>query len=148
MSFVLTPEQIARVCYEADRAYCMATGDHSLVPWDGAPAWQREGALAGVLKILEDPELTPEQTHEAWLAHKKEKGWRHGKAKVPEQLEHPRMVPYVELSLEQQAKVYLMLSIVRGLQGYTGPALAEAAQPPPPAKKKRKKKKPAEEDAS
>ncbi len=148
MSFSLEPEQIARVCYEANRAYCMATGDHSLVPWDSAPAWQRESTLDGVLKALADPNLTPEKAHEVWLAYKKKKGWRHGKAKVPEQLEHPCMVPYDELPPAQQAKDYLLLSIVRGLEGYTGPELAKAAQPAPtPTKKKRKRKKPAEEDA-
>ena len=33
--FVLTVEQIARVCHEANRAYCMSIGDHSTVMRSG-----------------------------------------------------------------------------------------------------------------
>ena len=40
---------IARVCHEANWAYCESQGDHSQAPWDEAPEWQRQSAVNGVL---------------------------------------------------------------------------------------------------
>jgi len=34
-------EGIAKICYEANRAYCQEIGDDSFVPWEDAPGWQR-----------------------------------------------------------------------------------------------------------
>ena len=42
-------EDIARICHEANRAYCKAFGDDSHLPWDSAPQWQRESAIMGGL---------------------------------------------------------------------------------------------------
>ena len=59
-------DRIAKVCHEANRAYCEALGDHSQVPWEVAPAWQRESARMGVdFHLMGD--FGPEASHISWL---------------------------------------------------------------------------------
>lgn len=110
-------KNIAMVAHEANRAYCAALGDNSQLPWDEAPEWQRQSALAGVMAIKADPSRTPEQSHEGWLEHKRLDGWKYGKVKNPELKEHPCFVPYHELPADQQVKDRLFTSVVKALLG-------------------------------
>jgi len=41
-------EQIARVTREVNRAYCLALGDDSQLPWNDAPQWPVVHALLEV----------------------------------------------------------------------------------------------------
>lgn len=108
-------EDIARICHEANRAYCQALGDESHVGWQDAPAWQRESAQQGVMFVITHPDLTPEQAHENWMRQKSEDGWKYGPVKDAEKKEHPCMVGYVDLPLEQRLKDYLFCAIVLAL---------------------------------
>lgn len=96
--------EIARATHEINRTYCQILGDDSQVPWEDAPAWQRESAINGVGAILEGKAKTAEEMHDLWAIEKLEKGWTHGKVKDPEAKTHPCMVPYAELPPEQRAK--------------------------------------------
>lgn len=106
-------EDIARVCHEANRAWCEANGDHSQPLWDDAPEWQRKSALIGVEGALGGN--TPEQSHESWLAVKEADGWVYGEVKDPEAKTHPCFVPYNELPAEQRVKDHLFVAIVSTL---------------------------------
>lgn len=35
-------QQIAKVCHEANKAYCETLGDYSQPEWEAAPAWQKD----------------------------------------------------------------------------------------------------------
>lgn len=70
-------------------------------------------AMQGVRHILAHPETTPEQSHENWLLQKMEEGWVYGPAKNPETKQHPCMVAYALLPLEQRVKDYLFGAAVR-----------------------------------
>lgn len=109
-----TTEQIARVCHEANRGWCEATGDFSQVPWEDAAQWQRDSALTGV-KVARDGDLDPEEQHQAWLDAKVADGWTYGEVKDPEDKTHPCLVPYSSLPPEQQAKDDLFIAIVDAL---------------------------------
>lgn len=108
-------EHIARVCHEVNRAYCQALGDDSQLPWDEAPQWQRNSCLAGVRSHLENPGLTPEQSHVLWYQHKQADGWVYGAFKDQERKTHPCMVMYHELPIEQRAKDHIFRAIVHAL---------------------------------
>lgn len=103
--------QIAHVAHEINRAHCAAIGDHSQPAWDAAPEWQRQSAFDGVSAHLR-ADLTPEQSHESWLAEKKKQGWKYGAFKDPENKLHPCFVPYAELPVEQRVKDYLFRAVV------------------------------------
>lgn len=105
-------ETCAEAAHEINRAYCAALGDFSQLPWAQAPEWQRESARAGVAFRLNNPDATPEQSHESWLAVKAAEGWAHGPVKDVEQKLHPCFRPYSELPVEQRAKDHLFLAAV------------------------------------
>lgn len=107
--------EIARICHEVNRAYCEAIGDHSQPHWDLAPDWQQSSAINGVLFHLENPNSKPEDSHNNWLKEKQEAGWVWGPVKDPEKKEHPCMVAYEKLPLEQRIKDYLFLAVVRSV---------------------------------
>lgn len=108
-------EDIAQICHEANRAYCETMEDGSQVPWDESPQWQRDSALSGVKFHIANPDSKPRDSHEAWYEHKLADGWSYGDIKNPETKEHPCMVPFEELPIEQQRKDKLFLAIVRAL---------------------------------
>lgn len=108
--------EIARVAHEINRAYCASLGDTSQPSWDNAPEWQKASALAGVDMHLANPDATPEDSHESWLAQKTAEGWKYGPAKDAQKKEHPCFLPYAELPPEQKAKDYLFRAVVHALK--------------------------------
>ncbi len=120
---IITPLLIAAIAHEANRAYCQSLGDDSQPVWAEAPEWQQQSALAGVEMHLANPEATPEQSHESWLAQKIAEGWVYGEVKDPENKFHPCCVPYEELPAEQKAKDYIFRGVVHAMA-----ALAEQVE--------------------
>lgn len=112
-SRLLNVAAIAMLCHEVNRAYCAAMGDTSQVPWGDAPEWQKESAMAGVQQILDHPETTPEQSHEAWMKLKIEQGWVWGEVKDAVRKQHHCLMPYANLPMEQRVKDYLFGATVR-----------------------------------
>lgn len=108
-------EEIARVCHEANRAYCATLGDTSQPPWEEAPEWQQKSALNGVTLHIKHPEAGPERSHESWLAEKVADGWVYGPTKNPDAKQHPCVVPFGDLPIEQQRKDFLFRAIVHAL---------------------------------
>ena len=119
---MLTPEQIAKVCHEANRAYCAVLGDLSQPSWEQAPDWQKESAINGVIFHRNNPHASPSASHENWLEEKRIQGWTYGPVKNPEKKEHPCFIPFTGLPLEQQAKDKLFKGIVDALRELITPA--------------------------
>lgn len=109
-------EKIAKVCHEANRAYCESIGDNTQPTWENAPDWQKQSAINGVKFHLENPNAQPCDSHNSWLKEKQESGWKYGEVKNPETKEHPCFVPYEQLPLEQQKKDALFISVVHSLK--------------------------------
>lgn len=108
---------IARICHEANRALCTAIGDNSQPTWDDAPEWQRSSAINGVENIRDGKVTRAEQSHESWSEHKLREGWTYGPVKDAAKLEHPCLVPFAELPVEQRAKDVLFFAIASSLLG-------------------------------
>lgn len=103
---------IAKAAHEINRAFCAALGDETQVAWEDAPEWQRASIISGVEMHLANPDATPEQSHESWLAQKLADGWAYGEIKDVEKKQHPCCVPYDQLPPEQKAKDYLFRAAV------------------------------------
>jgi hypothetical protein len=109
----MTLEDIARICHEANRAYCETLGDMSQPPWSSAPDWQKNSAIAGVAAIYYGDVKTPEESHLSWWRQKQDDGWRFGPVKDEGNKTHPCMVPYNQLPEEQCRKDSIFFAIVR-----------------------------------
>jgi hypothetical protein len=114
----LTYEQIAEVCHENNRAYCHALGDYSLAPWSLTPANIKQSAVDGVTFHLANPDSSPEQSHNNWLKFKVADGWKYAPVKDADKKEHPCMVPYGQLPLEQRVKDFLFAAVVDTLRKF------------------------------
>lgn len=108
--------EIARVCHEANRAYCLTLGDKTQCAWDVAPDWQVESAIKGVRFHLANPGAKPCDSHNSWLDQKTADGWKYGPVKDPAKKEHPCFVPYEQLPVEQQVKDALFIAVVHALR--------------------------------
>lgn len=108
-------ELISRAAHSANRGYCQSLGDDSLLPWDEAPDWQKDSVRNGVRFHLAN-DVTPEQSHENWLAVKEADGWKYGPVKDAEKKEHPCFLPYADLPADQKAKDFIFKSVVDGFK--------------------------------
>lgn len=108
-------ETLAKICHEANKAYCESMGDTSQQPWDKAPDWQKESARNGVRFHLAS-HREPFESHESWMREKKASGWTHGPVKDETKKTHPCMVPYKDLPLEQRMKDFLFGGIVNSFK--------------------------------
>lgn len=106
-------EAIAKVCHEANRAFCEVLGDSPQVRWEECPDWQRESAIRGVQYVLDYPYAPASAQHDAWMVDKIRDGWVYGEVKDPEKKTHPCLVPFENLPPEQQAKDYLFRAICK-----------------------------------
>lgn len=108
-------EDIAKICHEANKSLCETQGDNSQTDWNNAPDWQKDSAIAGVNFHLDNPDATPEDSHNSWLAQKEAEGWKYGEVKNAETKEHPCFIPYEQLPENQKAKDYLFRGIIHSL---------------------------------
>jgi len=108
-------QKIAEVAHEVNRAYCEALCEEPQPSWDKAPDWQRSSAIDGVAYHRANPHGGAECSHENWLKEKVESGWKWGPVKDPDLKEHPCMVPFHRLPMEQQAKDFIFRAIVQTL---------------------------------
>lgn len=110
-----TSVQIAQVCHEANKAFCETIGDFSQSPWPTAAEWQRESAVKGVEFALSNPGSPASAQHDAWLSDKQKDGWIYGPVKDAATKQHPCMVPYEQLPIEQRVKDHLFRAIVKAI---------------------------------
>lgn len=111
----LSVQDIARVCHEANRAYCAGLLDFSQYPWENCEEWQRQSAIKGVQFILDNPAAPASASHDSWLKEKAATGWKFGLVKDSDKKEHPCFVPYEQLPHAQRIKDYLFGAVVRAL---------------------------------
>jgi hypothetical protein len=101
----------AATTHEANRKYCALHGDSSQLSWEDAPKWQKDSCYVGIELAYRNwrdraplSEKTFEESHNRWMAHKQREGWTYGPVKDVESHEHPCMVPYGMLPVEQRQK--------------------------------------------
>lgn len=112
---MLNVQMVARICHEANKAYCEAIGDTSQKHWDEAPDNIKRSAIDGVQKYVDGIVTSPIQSHDNWLEFKHKDGWVYGEVKDVEKKTHPCMVDYYSLPEEQRLKDELFFDICRTL---------------------------------
>ena len=114
----ISVEAVARICHEANKAYCLGIDDRSQVSWEVAPKWQQDSAIKGVEFNYLNPDSTPEDSHKSWLAVKEADGWAYAELKDPVAKTHPCFVPYDKLPEDQRLKDHIFKAIVDTLRPY------------------------------
>jgi hypothetical protein len=107
---------IAKVCHDANKAYCETHGDFSQKDWSDAEDWQRESAINGVKFRLENPEAGHDAMHNNWMKEKVDNGWVYGEVKDTDAKTHPCIVLFEQLPIFQQKKDALFSAIVDALK--------------------------------
>ncbi len=117
---ILTIDQVAGICHEANRGYCACHGDYSQLSWSDSPNWLRQSVIDGVLFNLNHflnygHPAEPGDSHKRWMARKVAEGWKYGPVKDEESRSHPCLMPFENLPVEQQVKDRLFTAIVTAL---------------------------------
>lgn len=122
-------EAIARVCHEANRALQILNHEDEVSSgWDALHPELKASVITGVLKVLEDSDVTARDMHEAWFDYKIEEGWQYGEVKDFEAKTHPQLVNWSVLPDEQKAKDEIFIGIVQALAPFMSESLGEEEQ--------------------
>lgn len=73
---------------------------------------RQEHAITGHL-FDQNPDITPKETHEAWVARRQADGWVLGGSFDPEAQVHPHMLPFDELPVAVQAAEFAGVTAMR-----------------------------------
>ncbi|MCC6155706.1 MAG: hypothetical protein IT367_18195 [Candidatus Hydrogenedentes bacterium] len=120
---------VARICHEANRAYCLSLGEAwTEANWNNAAQDVRDSAIAGVKFRLANLDALVSAQHEAWFEGKRAQGWVYGPVKDAMQKTHPCMVPFEALPMAQQGKDALFVNIVRAMAPYVEVENAEESK--------------------
>lgn len=112
----MSPEVIAEVCHEANRALTRHTKDVPDQPaWAEAPEEMRSSSIHGVKWRLANLDAPASAQHEEWMKNKLADGWTLGAKKDPEKKTHPALIPYGDLAADVKAKDALFTAIVKAL---------------------------------
>jgi len=109
----MTIDDLAAICHDANRRYCIAQGMPASPLWEEALESQRESVRTGVKLRLANLFMPDSFNHEHWLKYKIEQGWTYGPAKDETKKQHDCLVPFNQLPPKQQAKDALFSAIVR-----------------------------------
>jgi hypothetical protein len=121
-------ESLARVCYDAVRAYGLTIGE-PYVRWEHARAWDRESFAGAVAYLLEVPKADVADLHGNWLASREQRGWQHGQTRDEMKRLHPAMVPWAEVPERERLKFELVYRIVDVFRDHVIPRLEMGVAP-------------------
>ena len=104
---------IARICYTANREWCVINGDYSVVQWEHAPFWQTESCIEAVARCFYNMKVPmPSEMHAEWCRDKIADGWRHGSVKDVKHRLHPNIIPWSELPKVQRQKDFIFCALI------------------------------------
>lgn len=113
----MTDEKIAEACaragHDSNNAYCHAIGDPPSPAWDYLTDAQRASVVSGARNALAG--VSPEQSHEGWMAARRAEGWTFGSTKDFAAKTSPCLVPYDALPEAQRRKDALFQAVVRAV---------------------------------
>jgi hypothetical protein len=102
----------ARLVHSAVEALNLCMGEQTL-DWKDS----RDSLIAGVNRLLDNPDETPSANHDAWREYRIKEGWIYGEKKDLEKKTHPCLVSYDELPAIQKAKDMMFIAITKTFFG-------------------------------
>ena len=106
---------IAKIGHEANKCLCEGLGDYTQKSWEEAEEWQKESAINSINYIIDNPNASDSFLHDVWMKDKYDNGWVYGSIKDANKKTHPCLVPFDKLSLGDQVKDTLFMTICKSL---------------------------------
>lgn len=114
----LQPEAIGCIVHQANKALCEVLGDDSHKDWVVTIPDIKEVTVAGIVDIVNNPDMTSKDLFENWKKDKISRGYSFGPVKDDVAKTHPSLVDYDKLPPEQRIKDVLLLAIVKAISGF------------------------------
>lgn len=112
----MTEYGIAKVCHQANKAWCEFNGDYTQKEWHECTPELLDSTVRGVRFRLANPTSGADAQHKAWMEDKLANGWVYGEVKNETAKTHPCLVPFEDLPEFQQKKDALFCAIVDALK--------------------------------
>lgn len=106
----------ARDAHAANDAHCVAYGQPSYGKWEDISDAARASIISEVWKVLESLKEGKVPVagfmHQEWLNYKLAAGWKYGPTKSEVHRTHPNIIPFAKLTVIEQAKDMIFISVV------------------------------------
>lgn len=106
----------ARDAHAANDAHCVAYGQPSYGKWEDLSEAVRASIISGANKVLESLKQGKVPVagfmHQEWLNYKLAAGWKYGPTKSEIHKTHPNIIPFQHLTVIEQAKDMIFVSVV------------------------------------
>jgi len=112
---MITIRELAQVCYDANKAYCVSRGELNKNRWGNIEEWRRESVMDGVRCALDFANPMPEDLHGSWRSARESEGWSYNKQENSEDKHHPCLIPFDELPKDRVEKYKLFIAVVKAL---------------------------------
>lgn len=109
-------QNIAKVAYQANKAYCETLGDTTHKDWRELRVVDELAYVERVKFIVDHPEASLEDLHNLWLASKLAEGWVYSPIKDIVKKTHPCVLSFTDLSSTGQTGHMLFKTIVFALK--------------------------------
>lgn len=104
---------IAKKCHEANNDLLIKNNKEPLVSWSKLDNNTTFLNIKSVNRIIDNPDITPEEIHDEWVKNKKRDGWVYGKVKDDVNKTHPLIIAYDKMSDFDKEKDILFIKTVK-----------------------------------
>jgi RyR domain len=111
----MTRQHLAKVAYEAMRAYNQTLGVYSEKPWDQLAEPEQNAHVQRVAYRLDNPGAPDAALHDQWVMQMFWAGWRWGEVRNQQDRTHPELMPFTTLPEVDQYREKLFAAIVRAM---------------------------------
>jgi len=118
MNSTFKDEEIAEVAHNINASFRLVAAEYAQF-WRELPpeAWERVDSLRQVKLLRENPDLSPQQEHEAWMRERIQHGWSWGAERNADRKQNPLLVEWDELPGAYRARSIASFQVIRTMLG-------------------------------
>ena len=110
---MLSANQIAKICYETDRAFNAVVSSNIGLSWEDCPQRSRNEAISNVRYLIDNQTAPASDIHERWLKTQRDLGWTWADEYNKLYKCDPMVTHFNKLTPRQQLRINLFGTIVR-----------------------------------
>lgn len=105
----------AKVNHEVSNAMKSFYGEAKGKAFDKLSEEEVHELVVACTAVGENPNMSPADVHQLWVDAKLRKGWKQGEVLDQNAMTHPCLVPYEQLSPEDQVKDVIFLAVIKAM---------------------------------